>query len=98
MSKTGIQALERLYGATRPMQRGSVEKHEFEYKRHGTLCPVVNRLVGQGKVVAPTVSATRNEKNYATHIENTIAMYQSGGTLVLRPATKTAQTRFLCFS
>jgi hypothetical protein len=35
--KTGIQALERI-SPTKYMLPGSVEKREFEYKRHGTLC------------------------------------------------------------
>ena len=87
--KTGIQALERLYGATRPMQKGSVEKHEFEYKRHGTLCLIVNWLVGQGKVVAPTVSATRNEKDYATHIEQTIASDAHAGWIFIHDQLNT---------
>jgi len=87
--KTGIQALERLYGAGKPMQKGSVEKLEFEYKRHGTLCVLVNWLVGQGKVVAPTVSATRNEKDYATHIENTIASDASAGWIFIHDQLNT---------
>lgn len=87
--KTGIQALERLYGATRPMQRGSVEKHEFEYKRHGTLCLLVNWLVGAGKVVAPTVSATRTENDYATHIEQTIATDATAGWIFIHDQLNT---------
>ena len=87
--KTGIQALERLYGATRPMQRGSVEKHEFEYKRHGTVCLLVNWLVGEGKIVAPTVSATRTEKDYATHIENTIASDAAAGWIFIHDQLNT---------
>jgi len=39
--KTGIQALERS-GATLPLQPGLVERREFEYIRHGTLCLIAN--------------------------------------------------------
>ena len=37
--RTGIQALERLF-PTLPMKPGSIERREFEYKRHGTLLTV----------------------------------------------------------
>ncbi len=67
--KTDIQALERLYGAGKPMQKGRVEKQEFDYKRHGTLCLLANWLVAEGKLLAPKVCATRTEADYAAHIE-----------------------------
>jgi hypothetical protein len=51
--KTGIQALERLYGGSKPMQAGRIEKREFDYKRHGTLCLLANWLVAEGKMIAP---------------------------------------------
>jgi hypothetical protein len=35
--KTGMQALERLH-ETKPVRPGLVERVEFEYIRHGTLC------------------------------------------------------------
>lgn len=71
--KTGIQALERLYGERKPIQKGRVEKIEFDYKRHGTLCLLANWQVAKGNLLAPTVSATRTEADYAAHIENTLA-------------------------
>jgi hypothetical protein len=71
------------------MQRGSVEKHEFEYKRPGTWCLLVNWLVGEGKVVAPTVWATRNEKDYASPIENTIASDASAGWIFMHDQLNT---------
>jgi len=71
--KTGIQALERLYGGSKPMQAGRIEKREFDYKRHGTLCLLANWLVAEGRMIAPTVSPTRREADYANHIEQTIA-------------------------
>lgn len=75
--KTSIQALER--GApTRPMLPGSVEKREFEYVRHGTTCLIANFDVVTGKVVVPTLGATRDEDDFALHIRRTISSDESG--------------------
>lgn len=43
------------------MQKGRVEKIEFDYKRHGTLCLLAHWQVAKGSLLAPTVSATRTE-------------------------------------
>lgn len=69
--KTGIQALERKH-PTKPMQVGTVERREFEYIRHGTQCLMANLDVATGRIVAPTVSATRTEVDFAMHIAQTI--------------------------
>lgn len=45
--KTGIQALERLH-PTLPMQRGEVERREFEYVRHGTQTLIASLEVATG--------------------------------------------------
>lgn len=42
--------------------------------RHGTTCLIANFNVATGKVVAPTLSPTRNEQDFASHIERTIAL------------------------
>lgn len=70
--KTGIQALERKH-PNKPMIPGHVERREFEYIRHGTICLIANFDVATGQVIAPTVSDTRNEKDFEQHIRNTIA-------------------------
>lgn len=75
--KTGIQALERL-GATMPMQKGRCEKQEFNYKRHGTQALIANLEIGTGKSVAPSIGSTRTEKDFANHIEQTIATDAEG--------------------
>ena len=49
----GIQALERI-AKTIPMQSGQVERIEFEYQRHGTLCLIGNWHVVQGQMIALT--------------------------------------------
>lgn len=68
---TGIQALERAH-PTKPMRIGLVERQEFEYIRHGTQSLIANWEIALGKVIAPSIGATRNEFDFANHIANTI--------------------------
>lgn len=68
---TAIQALERA-APTRPMQPGRVERREFEYIRHGTLSLISNFEVATGRVLAPSLGATRTEDDFAAHIAQTI--------------------------
>lgn len=70
--KTGIQALERA-APTLPMRPGKHERREYEYVRHGTLCLIANLEVATGKVLAPSIGATRSEADFARHIEQTVA-------------------------
>lgn len=69
--KTGMQALERIH-PTLPTRRGLIERQEFEYKRHGTLCLIANLDVVTGKVIAPSIGPTRTEDDFAAHIARTI--------------------------
>jgi transposase len=73
---TGVQALERNH-PTLPMQPGQVERREFEYTRHGTLCFIVNFDVVSGQVVAPTCGERRTEEDFLHHIKNTVATDKS---------------------
>jgi len=75
---TGIQALERV-AATKLMTLKQVERREFEYKRHGTQCLIGNLEVATGKVICPTVQATRTEKDFAEHIARTVASDAAAG-------------------
>lgn len=70
--KTGIQALERS-APTQPMQPGQVERREFEYERHGTLCLIANLEVATGQVISPSIGATRTEADFLAHIQQTVA-------------------------
>ena len=70
--KTGIQALERKH-PTKAARPGLVERREFEYKRHGTQCLFANLEVATGRVIAPTLSPTRKEADFARHVAQTIA-------------------------
>ena len=71
--KTGIQALERKH-PDRPMKPGFVEKREFEYIRHGTQTLIANLEVATGKIIRPSVLATRREEDLAGHIERTLEL------------------------
>ena len=68
---SGVQALERKY-AKLPMARGKPERQEFEYKRHGTQCFMINFEVATGRVVEPSYGATRTEEDFVNHIQHTV--------------------------
>ena len=70
--RTGIQALERKF-PTLAMKPGLVERREFEYKRHGTLCLIGNFVVATGEVYRSTISETRTEVDFVAHIAQTVA-------------------------
>ena len=70
---TGIQALERI-AATKPMIAGTPTLIEFEYERHGTLTLIGNFRVTTGELIAPTFGPTRTEADFASHIEQTMAV------------------------
>jgi len=69
--KTGIQALERA-AARKPMRVGEVEKQESEYIRHGTQCLIGNFCIATGKMIAPSIGATRTEEDFVNHIKQTL--------------------------
>ena len=50
--KTGMQAVERKY-PTKPSRPGRIERREFEYIRHGTLCLTANFEIATGKMPFP---------------------------------------------
>ena len=59
--KTGLQALERERPSL-PMKPGLVERREVEYVRHGVRCLTANLEVATGKILAPTISVTRDDE------------------------------------
>jgi DDE superfamily endonuclease len=69
---SGVQALERKH-PTLPMRPGLVEYREFAYVRHGTCSFILNRDVVSGRVVAPSVGATRTEADFLAHVQRTVA-------------------------
>jgi len=56
-----------------PTRPGHVEEVAFAYERHGAQRPIGNFGVAAGRALAPTVRATRGEKDFATHVERTVA-------------------------
>jgi hypothetical protein len=93
----GIQALERI-AKTIPMQSGQVERIEFEYKRHGTLCLIGNWDVVQGQMIAPTIRRTRTEEDFAWHIHHTIQTdTQAGWVFVVDNLNTHCSAALVCY-
>jgi transposase InsO family protein len=76
--KTGIQALERLHPDL-PMGPGAVQRREYEYARHGTLCLTANLEVWCGLIVSPTLGPTRTEADFVAHVAQTVATDPQAG-------------------
>jgi len=69
---TGVQALERKHPGL-PLRPGQVERREFEYIRHGTLCFIANFEVATGQMGQVSCGPTRTEQDYLNHIQATVA-------------------------
>ena len=70
--KTGIQALERTHPDI-PMRPGKTCLREYEYIRHGTLCLLAARDVGNGNIISQTIQQTRNEQDFLEFTQKTVA-------------------------
>ena len=93
----GIQALERT-AKTIPMRSGQVERIEFEYQRHGTLCLIGNWDVVQGQMIAPTIRRTRTEEDFAWHIHHTIQTdAQAGWVFVVDNLNTHCSASLVCY-
>lgn len=68
---TGVQAKERKH-PNLPLCPGKVERREYEYIRHGTLCFITNFDVATGEVGQISSGPTRNEQDFCNHIQATI--------------------------
>lgn len=68
---TSLQANERR-AETKLPQPGQVAKIECQYTRHGTVCVTGNWHVAQGQMIATTIDETRNNRDFANHICQTI--------------------------
>ncbi len=75
---TSLQANER-QAPTKPPKPGQTAKEEFQYTRHGTVCVTANWHVTQGQILAPTISETRDNQDFAEHIRQTIATDPTAG-------------------
>ena len=76
--KTAIQAKEVVLPKL-PVKPGSVERRGFEYHRHGTLNLIISFSIALGTILWFTISPTRNEKDYAQHVRDTVNTSPLGG-------------------
>jgi transposase len=77
------------------MGPGRVQKREFEYVRHGTLCLTANLEVWCGWVIAPTIGPTRDEQDFKTHIEQTVNTDPQAGWVFIVDNLNTHQSEAL---
>jgi hypothetical protein len=70
--KTGIQAIER-YESIAPLSKGRHQRKEFEYTRHGTTTLIAAINVANGQLINAHLKQTRDEKDYADFIKQTVA-------------------------
>ncbi len=75
---TSLQANERR-AKTKLPKPGQAAKEEFQYTRHGTVCVTGNWHVVLGQLLAPTISETRDNDDFAIHIKQTIATDPNAG-------------------
>jgi transposase len=80
--KTGIQALERIEGIA-PESKGSHRRREFEYVRHGTTSLMAAVDVGKGELVSHRIHPTRNEEDFVSFIESTVAKFPEVDQIVI---------------
>ena len=75
---TGLQANERR-AETKLPKPGQKAKEEHQYTRHGAVCVTATWHVVVGQLLEPTISETRDNQDFAEHIEQTIALDPSAG-------------------
>ena len=92
--KTGMQALERLHPDL-PAGPGRVQRREYEYQRHGTLCLTANLEVWCGWVIAPTLGPTRTEADFLAHVQQTVATDPAAGWVFIVDNLNTHQSESL---
>ena len=78
MTTIGASPLMVLSPADKAMIAGKCQLIKFEYERHGTMCLIGNFVVTTGELIRPTIGATRTEADFASHIEETVAMDPEG--------------------
>ena len=77
------------------MRQGDVERQEFEYIRHGTQCLMANFEVATGKILTPTVNATRTEQDFVEHIAQTVSNDPQGEWIFIVDQLNTHQSETL---
>jgi transposase len=77
-----LQAIER-NAASKPAEPNRPIRMEYEYTRHGTTCLIGNWDVVNGRMISPTLSATRSESDLATHVSNLVATDPKAGWTII---------------
>jgi transposase len=75
---TGLQANEKRAPGKLPAP-GQCGKEESQYTRHGAVCMTGNWDVVNGQFIHPTIEITRNNKDFARHIERLISLVKADG-------------------
>jgi transposase len=72
-----------------------VQRREFEYIRHGTLCLTANLEIWCGWIIAPTLGPTRTEADFVAHVEQTVATDPFAGWVFITDNLNTHQSESL---
>lgn len=75
---TGLQANEKRAAGKRPAP-GQYGKHECQYTRHGAVCLTGNWDVVNGRFMYPTIEITRNNEDFARHVDRLIGLVDADG-------------------
>ena len=89
-----MQALERLH-PTKAAIPGFVERQEAHYIRHGTHNLIANFEVATGRILAPTLTPTRNEEAFADHLLQTLTSDLDGEWIFIVDNLNTHQSESL---
>jgi hypothetical protein len=79
---TSLQANEHR-AETKRATPGQIAKIECQYTRHGTLCVTANWHVVEGQLVETTISETRNNDDFAQHIDRMIQTDPEAGWVII---------------
>ena len=77
------------------MGPGRVQRREYEYIRHGTVCLTANLEIWCGWIIAPTLGPTRTEADFVAHVEQTVATDPLAGWVFIADNLNTHQSEGL---
>ena len=72
-----------------------MQRREYEYSRHGTLCLTANLEIWCGWIIAPTLGPTRTEADFVAHVEQTVASDPLAGWVFIVDNLNTHQSESL---
>jgi hypothetical protein len=77
------------------MEMRHPQKIDHEYVRHSTVTLIANWEVATGKVISPSLGATRTEADFANHIANTVALAPNDSWIFISDNLNTHQSAAL---